>query len=518
MSSSAFELLLGDCLETMATLPDASVEAVVTDPPYGLEFMGNEWDRLDGAGVEESSTSAGGAGAYSRSRIRYGREPGPAMQTWHEGWLREALRVLRPGGHIIAFSATRTYHRLAAAAEDVGFEVRDMLGWLYGSGFPKYHSVSRAIDGLDAVKARRERALEFTAWMRSTGVTREELDAATASNMGSHYLTASEQPAVPTQVMFDRMRPLLPDPPERILELVRERTIESENVKNRPKVGTRRAQDLRCSRPVPVAAQGIAVTPRRELDITDPATDEARLWDGWTTALKPALEPCLLGRKPFKWSTAENVLEHGTGALNVGGCRIPSPDANLSSVQRSQTASDGDTVTLNIPGHTQDTYHRDGRYPANILHDGSGEVIELLGEAARFFFSAKAAKAEKNAGCNGLEVRQAVGGGGIANASAAGAYGSVKAPGRNHHPTVKPLSLMRYLCRMVTPPGGTVLDPFTGSGSTGIAALREGFGFIGCERSEEYLEIARARITHAVTFRPSSSDRREGGQLEIEFG
>ena len=493
--TAAFELRLGDCVETMAGLPDASIDAVVTDPPYGLEFMGKEWDTLDG----------GGEGG-----------PGPAMQRWHEQWLREALRVLRPGGHILAFSATRTYHRLAAAAEDVGFEVRDMLGWLYGSGFPKYHNVSRAIDGLDAVKKRRERALEFTAWMRSTGVSREALDTATESNMGAHYLTDKEQPSIPTQAMFDRMRPLLPDPPARILELVADRTVESENVKRRKVVGTRVGTDLSKVRPVAIAAQGEDVSPRREYDITAPATEEARLWEGWTTALKPALEPCVLGRKPTEGTIAANVLEHGTGALNVGACRVG--DAEMP-IHRGTGEIRGQSNSMNAPLTVQEVVGSvAGRYPANILHDGSSEVVELLGEAARFFFSAKAAMREKNAGCDALEERQAVGGGGTNNESAGSAYGSIKAPGRNHHPTVKPLALMRYLCRMVTPPGGTVLDPFTGSGSTGVAALREGFSFLGCEQSEEYLQIAHARITHAVTFRPSSAPDREGGQLEIEFG
>lgn len=308
------EIRHGDCLAVMREMPDASVDAVVTDPPYGLAFMGKRWD-YDVPGVE----------------------------VW-----AECLRVLKPGGHLLAFAGTRTQHRMAVRIEDAGFEIRDMIAWVYGSGFPKSH-----------------------------------------------------------------------------------------NLKGE--------------------------------------------WQGWGTALKPALEPITVARKPLIGTVAENVLEHGTGALNVDGCRVASGEANAA-IEKANTL---------------------GRWPANLIHDGSEEVVNCFpqakgqqgaltgaepsskttnafgefscrtpseprgdsGSAARFFYCAKASKADRGSA--------------------------------NNHPTVKPTDLMRYLCRLVTPPGGIILDPFAGSGSTGKAAALEGFRFIGIEREAEYVEIARARISHA---------------------
>lgn len=344
-------IIHGDCLEVLKRLPDCSVDAVVTDPPYGLSFMGKKWD-------------------YDV----------PSEEVW-----RECLRVLKPGGHLLAFAGTRTQHRMAVRIEDAGFEIRDMIAWVYGSGFPK----SRNLDGE---------------------------------------------------------------------------------------------------------------------------------WQGWGTALKPALEPITMARKPLIGTVAENVLEHGTGALNIDGCRIEF----MSEADKDSAKPGGKTTSAsgNLAGKSQGGADRSefvaaqgfGRWPANLIHDGSEEVVELFpilhgagakrsageseqigkggifgvgnhvgngvrfgdsGSAARFFYCAKASKKDRDEG--------------------------------NKHPTVKPTELMRYLCRMVTQPGGVVLDPFMGSGSTGKAAILEGFGFIGIEREAEYVEIAKARIA-AVQAQPKQED------------
>ena len=343
------DLRHGDCLDVLKTLADNSVDAVVTDPPYGLSFMGKKWD-------------------YDV----------PSEDVW-----RECLRVLKPGGHLLAFAGTRTQHRMAVRIEDAGFEIRDMIAWLYGSGFPKSLDVSKAID--------------------------------------------------------------------KSLDVKREVVGRSENW------GASKAADGK-------AAYGDYAG---GWDITAPATPAARQWSGWGTALKPAMEPVTIARKPLIGTVAENVLTHGTGAINVDGCRVHSDDAQ------------GGTYTIKrfAPGASvnrdgiwkQDVEFtgemKAGRWPANVIHDGSEEPVGLLGDAVRFFYCAKASKRDRGKG--------------------------------NNHPTVKPTDLMRYLVRLVTPPGGVVLDPFMGSGSTGKAAVLEGFGFIGIEREKQYIEIARARIEAA---------------------
>lgn len=396
---SHFVILPGDCLHTLKSLPDNSVDSIVTDPPYGLSFMGKAWD-------------------YDV----------PTVAIWSE-----CFRVLKPGGHLLAFAGTRTQHRMACRIEDAGFEIRDLIAWAYGSGFPKSLDISKAVDAQDAVAARRERALRFTAWMREQGVTSAQLDAATQTNMGGHYLTAAQQPAIATRPLFEVMRPLFPGPvPAWVELLVEERTVESENMKAREVLRTETMTCTKTARPaVARAAEGEVSVPR-SVDITAPATEAAKEWDGWGTALKPALEPITVARKPLVGTVAANVLAHGTGGLNIDGCRVPDGDA-------------------------------EARWPANLMHDGTDIGI---GEAARFFYCAKTSKADRGEG--------------------------------NTHPTVKPTDLMAYLCRLVTPPGGLVLDPFMGSGSTGKGALREGFAFIGCELSPEYVEIARERLNNSL--------------------
>jgi DNA modification methylase len=365
-------LLLGDCLEVLRGLPDCSVDACVTDPPYGLSFMGKAWDHSV-----------------------------PSVEVW-----REVLRVLKPGAHLLAFFGTRTYHRGVVAVEDAGFEIRDQIGWAFGSGFPKSHDVSKAID-------------------REAGAQRE------------------------------------------VVGVIPGRWTGKGNSLN---FSTDRAQ--------------------AEVVVTgSPATQEAQQWQGWGTALKPAWEPIVVARKPFSGTVAGNVLEWGTGAINVDGCRV--------GTELLPSAKAGQAQVGTFERGVMVTPERVGRWPANLIHDGSDEVVGLLGEAARFFYQAKAGKADRE---DGLGDRDAVR---VADRVADDGPGGdnprnrTNKPRVNHHPTVKPTDLMRYLCRLVTPPGGVVLDPFMGSGSTGRGAVLEGFSFTGIEIDPEYLSIARDRIEAA---------------------
>lgn len=346
---------VGDSLDVMRTLDADSVDAVVTDPPYGLTFMGKAWDR----GV-------------------------PGVEYW-----TEALRVAKPGAHLVAFGGTRTYHRLATAIEDAGWEIRDCFVWTYGQGFPKSHDVSKGID-------------------KAAGAERE--------------------------VVGERKQ------------------------RGRPKAHNDEFQKNTSSSPVEL--------------LTAPATDDARRWSGWGTALKPAWEPAVIARKPFRGTVAENVLRHGTGAINVDGCRVgfASQADERETKSKNRHGDFGSRAPVRVAfgedrrtGEEIGNYDPPGRWPANLAHDGSPAVLDLFPrEAARFFYSAKASKADRGDG--------------------------------NTHPTVKPSDLMAYVCRLVTPPGGLVLDPFAGSGSTGVGALREGFRFVGIELSEDYAAIARARL------------------------
>jgi site-specific DNA-methyltransferase (adenine-specific) len=404
-------------LEIMRGMDASSVDAIVTDPPYELSFMNKGWDS---------------------SGIAFN------IEVW-----REALRVLKPGGYLLAFGGTRTYHRMTVAIEDAGFEIRDCIGWHYGSGFPKSLDVSKAIDKAAGI------------WRGRAGAVASQNGSMSAPNY--------------------------------------ERT-----------------------------AKG------------PPVTDAAKAWVGWGTALKPAWEPVVVARKPLEGTVAANVLKHGTGAMNIDASRVPhGNDVNMDAVQRQQH-SEGSIVgafgAASLIEKEIATYKEGGRWPANILlthavdcsdegcvagcpcaamdaQSGTSRSVKGAprasrapglgygmthtgaeyndeGGASRFFnqlaikaddlvpfiYAAKASRREREAGCPELPERS----------------GEV----RNHHPTVKPISVMEWCIRLVTREGALVLDPFCGSGTTGAAAVRLGRRFIGCEQSAEYVEIARARITH----------------------
>jgi site-specific DNA-methyltransferase (adenine-specific) len=404
----------------MRSLPADSVDAIVSDPPYGLAFMGKEWDH----GV-------------------------PGVEFW-----TEALRVAKPGAHLVAFGGTRTFHRLAVAIEDAGWEVRDCLSWLYGSGFPKSLDVGKAIDKRGGAVA------DFSTFrdavreaMKRTGVTRAQLQDALGNHMLSHYLTAGSQPAVPnlrdyriirdTVDLGSEFDALFADEAER--EVVG-RSAHKSGIAN----GTSNHRT-------------VGGTIAKHVDITRPATDAAKQWDGWGTALKPAFEPIVLARKPLVGTVAANVTQYGTGGINVDGCRL-TPVGKVQAKGRGR-GEFGLNSGWNAHANKDSLYDGTlGRWPANVCLD---EDAAAMFPESRYFYTAKASRREREAG-------------------------DVK----NLHPTVKPIALMRWLCRLVTPPGGLVLDPFNGSGSTGCAAVLEGFRYLGAELDAEYVEIARKRIAH----------------------
>jgi site-specific DNA-methyltransferase (adenine-specific) len=429
-------LHLGDCRTVLATLDDASIDAIVCDPPYELGFMGKAWDN---------------------SGIAYD------VTVW-----RQCLRVLKPGGHLVAFGGSRTYHRLAVAIEDAGFEIRDQIQWIYAQGFPKSLDVSKAMD-------------------KVTG------------KQGTGFVIAGH---------------------------------DGRNADMKQDLSFRSDYGYKYA----------------------PATDLAKQWQGWGTALKPAHEPAVLARKPLCGTVADNVTAWGVGALNIDGTRVGTHQTtttikDLSEAHGNQFGKQG----IQYP-KMGEKLNPPGRWPANVIFDeeaaqildeqsgerkspkpnaaipyGQGDHYETnyiyrkglqrniqgvapygdSGGASRFFYTAKASKAEREAGLY-YEDWQSAGVAGWNSESMEyrivnGVPTNPKAPPSqraNHHPTVKPLALMRYLVRLVTPKGGKVLDPFMGSGSTGCAAVLEGFDFVGIDITPEYVAIAQKRIAHYAVETP----------------
>jgi DNA modification methylase len=386
----------GDCLEVMPLLEANSIDSCVTDPPYHLTSIVKRFGSTTAAPAQHGTD-----GAYARASKGFmGKQwDGGDIAFRPETWV-EVLRVLKPGAHLIAFSGTRTYHRMACAIEDAGFEIRDQIGWCYGSGFPKSHDVSKGID-------------------RIAGADRTVIGS--AKNFG----------------------------------------------KSRLEDGKNAFGDYAGA-----------------WDITSPATESAIQWQGWGTALKPAWEPCVLARKPLSESSiAANVLMHGTGGINVDGCRIQAGDAI------GRTRHDGGILGNGTSYELPDSKHplTDGRWPANLIHDGSEEVLAGFPEthapgsngskqSERNIYSPLGAQPQIDTYAD--------------SGSAARFFYTAKADADDRlgskHPTVKPIDLIQYLTRLITPRGGLVLDPFSGTGTTGEAAWREGFQAILIEREEEY--------------------------------
>ncbi len=423
-----------DALQGCLDCEAESVDAIVTDPPYGLGFMGKNWDH----GV-------------------------PGVPFWEA-----VLRAAKPGAHLLAFGGTRTHHRLMCAIEDAGWEIRDCLMWVYGSGFPKSLDVGKAID-----KAARQGYVEAAIRLGMPMPDKSKWD----WTKGGH---------APGDKWWRRFKE----------HLSQEQwgTVEREVV----------AKGFRV-RGESVYASGFPSD--GEYAVTAPATPAAKDWDGWGTALKPAWEPIILARKPLAGTVAANVLEHGTGGLNIDGCRIGTGKRNYkgsgAQPHKLNAHGPGDTGIGYMDGSGKDNeYTVTGRWPANVVHDGSEEVVEHFpqqsggGTPPRRF-------ADKTRNTFGeFQGNECPPGIGASSGSAARFFYCAKASrserGKdNTHPTVKPVALMRWLCRLVTPPNGLILDPFCGSGTTGVAAVLEGFRFIGIDDDPDYYEIAHKRIAAA---------------------
>jgi site-specific DNA-methyltransferase (adenine-specific) len=418
----------GDCIKVLKGFADDTFDSVVTDPPYGLEFMGKDWDspklwrNYDNDDDRAYRSEGRSAPKFSTSRPTF--KAGYAFQAWCEDWAAECLRVLKPGGYLVAFGGTRTYHRLACAIEDAGFEIRDSLHWIYGSGFPKSRDISKAIDS------------EAGAVREVIGHRKPEGSAiagnAAPDNTGSHIWTGELRPK-------------------------------------------------------------------------QPATEDAAHWQGWGTALKPAHEPIVLARKPLSEKTvAANVLKFGTGGLNIDGCRVVS-EPNRKSGWSVSGSKASDNACMENPNRTREPKpdNPNGRWPPNVIlgneaiaemdrQSGNlspcggpkrtdngedsmfgigqpGYVYKDTGGASRFFpcfrYNAKASKKERPV-VDGIPA----------------------------HPTVKPVALMRWLAKLVTPPGGCVLDPFAGTGTTAEACQLEGFDCVLIEQNPDSIRHTEKRM------------------------
>lgn len=448
----------GDNRDVLRSQPDCSVDSVVTDPPYALVSIVK---RFGGANA-----------APAKGRVYSGAMAGFMGKQWDTGevafateFWAECLRVLKPGGHVVAFSGTRTYHRLACAIEDAGFEIRDQLAWCYGSGFPKSHDVAKGI-----AKRRDDRAaiLAVTTFIAEAAdrasKTRSEIDAAMGTSDMAGWWTSRliNRCQCPKLEQWAALKALLgfgDDMDAEVARLNARKGEVSDEYKAAPIIGEHAPMAL---------GFGDHRFSVRESAIRELTNDDAKAWEGWGTALKPAWEPICLARKPLIGTVADNVLEHGTGAINIDGCRVPTNETITATRNVALgSAASGVYGSANVPGVYQ---QKDGgRFPANVLHDGSPEVVAAFidGEesAARFFYTAKA-DAHDRAG--------------------------------SKHPTVKPVDLMQWAVRLVTPPGGVTLDPFAGTGTTGEAAFREGMRAILIEREPEYQDDIRRRMRLAL--------------------
>ena len=472
------DLRQGDCLELLRAMPSESVTAIVTDPPYALQFMGKGWDRVL-----------------------------PSVEVWGE-----CLRVLKPGGVLLAFGGTRTFHRLTCNIEDSGFEIRDCLSWLYGSGFPKSLAIDKAIDRQrDDLDEQREVCRWLRSVMDSTGTTNKQIAAAFGFDprMADHWAArdTDSQPSTPTLEQVPKLlevlgNPEVPAPIARLLlDLNGRKGQPGPDWFNRAVVGSKTITGPAGSAggyKSGIASLRNEMSTTRDVDITTPATNRSRPWAGYGTALKPAWEPIVFAMKPTAGTFAANALEHGVAGINVDGCRIHSEDV-AGPRRRHGGGIPGACSSYELPDSRGE--QPPGRWPANVVHDGSDEVVGAFPDAPGQVARAKSGDDVKTGNTYGKFRRgeDSAAPRSDATKSAARFFYCAKASKKdrgegNGHPTVKPVELMRWLVRLVKMPAGTVvLDPFMGSGSTGVACVDEGVDFIGMEREPEYVEIARRR-------------------------
>lgn len=475
----------GDCRLLVPFLGPESIDSCVTDPPYDLTSIVKRFAKtsLD----DDNNTSKRGRDR-SDGLARLSR--GFMGQTWDgqgvafdpKTW-SVVYDVLKPGAHLVAFGGTRTYHRMVCAIEDAGFEIRDQLAWVYGSGFPKSHDVAKGIDKHGGANIG-----WFGPWLRAE----RERRGIKQKDLAHHFPSASGGLTgcvanwelgfnLPTPEQFNTLCKVLSLPFDEIAAAEREVL-----GRHRGDMGGLGGQRLG-------AGGG---------EITAAASAAAREWQGWGTALKPAWEPIVLARKPLVSTVAGNVLQHGTGALNIDGCRVETNESTIREITTSHGLMHGGRPrTIPTIGGSET-----GRWPANIIHDGSDEVLagfpDSKGQQGDVRGTEQSHTGDENTNCYG-EYGRVPFGKRSDSGSAARFFYCAKASkadrgGDNIHPTVKPTDLMRWLCRLVTPPGGVILDPFTGSGSTGKAAMLEGFRFEGFELTPDYIPIARARIAAAI--------------------
>jgi DNA modification methylase len=451
------QILNGNNLDLLKTLPDNSVDSVVTDPPYGLSFMNKKWD-------------------YDV----------PSIELW-----KEVYRVLKHGGHVVSFGGTRTYHRMVVNIEDAGFEIRDQIMWIYGSGFPKSHNISKAIDkmGGESLDWFIDYILDFA---EEKGISKKDLTMLFPSKNGN-----------PTGWLWNKQH-------NQSITLEQYNTIKDFLGLDFPTLEEAKREIVGVGKAGLTKGNIATFSGDVEFAITAPSTEQAKKWEGWGTALKPANEPICLARKPLsEKSVAENVLKYGTGGINIDGCRIglhEGDDARLGG--NGSWKTDKSAKNVYSGGYIGDEIQSSslGRFPANVIHDGSEEVLQGFPNTGNgnggkpYNYSGKEYDNKKTSMFNGDKPQAPSNFNDSGNASrffyCAKASKSDRSDG-NNHPTVKPTELMRYLCRLITPPNGIVLDPFMGSGSTGKGAILEGFDFIGMELDPEYVEIAKARITHS---------------------
>ena len=542
------DLRLGDCLEVLKTIPDNSIDAVVTDPPYGLSFMGKKWD-------------------YDV----------PSVEVW-----TECLRVLKPGGHLLSFAGSRTYHRMGVAIEDAGFEIRDQIMWIYAQGFPKSHNISKSLSKLADEKERTEQNTEHNlrcvsnSNLQETELIDEEQSEMLLGGLSQQDLSSSRK----TTSIIGGKEPVLEGGNnlqetegqlqgskihqmfERIYEDGEERWIHNGTSVSDGTTSQEITNENGGSpshRPQPIKQSNTKSNVVSEQLTSQEIREIRERFDGYGTALKPAHEPIVMARKPLsEKSIAENVLKHGTGGINIDGSRIEFEDTENAATNPKFRAQNN--YKMPEPGQesngavkftsSKNEYDTSGRFPANIIFDEeAGQLLDEQsgptsqghwsktktkgfgefgngsstyegvgpkdknkekGGASRFFYCPKAAKSDRNEGLEQFTPKtDRQKGHGLDRICGTCGTSMLKPedcnceepdwitpPKLNHHPTVKPTDLMRYLINLVTPPNGTILDPFMGSGSTGKAAVRCGVNFIGIEKEQEYMDIASARIEH----------------------